>query len=71
MRKCSKQRKPFDHLTHKSKVERNMRREIGGRTLLPSRSLSALGCEVRNTARTAWRNWEWCMSRVCNSQYQR
>jgi hypothetical protein len=38
---------------------------------LPVRRLYVTRCEVKHAARAKWRNWEWCMARVCNARYQR
>ena len=67
MRHCKKQRHPFDHLTRTSMVAHDKRRDQW--TSYPTRDARAMYCKVKSNVRAKWRNWEFCMSRVCNSRY--
>lgn len=73
MRKVSRRRNPYARFARTSMVDYNKVKEgrTKDRSMNVYRKLRAIGTEVKNNARAQWRNWEWCMSRVCNSTYQR
>lgn len=78
MRHVTRSRTPHARYTrqsiHEQRVESRTGREQGprgSRILHPKRSGYALRSEVVNMGRSQWRNFDWCMSRVCNVTYQR
>lgn len=73
MRRVSRRRNPYARFTRLSMVDYHNLKEGRNkdRSMNVYRKLRAVGTEVKNAARAKWRNWEWCMARLCNSQYQR
>ncbi len=76
MRHCKSRRHPYQRYTRETiqeaRTELRTGRERGprgSRLLITGRSGRATKGEVINVKRAKWRNWDFCMSRVCNSQY--